>query len=149
MSLSGSSPHRGLRSSTNSITMHILVLSLWLTLALGVLFLCWQIVQSYQGGKVSKKSEIEGRQREYRIQELIRQGKERAKRQQRKAPKPQTRKSRRESADPRLWKQLMTMLHGDKAAATRLIEHERMRNPDKSEKWLLEKAIWQLQRDRR
>ena len=47
-----------------------------------------------------------------------------------------------------LQQKFLAMLGGNKATAQRLIEHERERNPEKSEDWYLEKAIYRLERDR-
>ncbi len=47
------------------------------------------------------------------------------------------------------WKQLMALVQGDAAAANRLIEYEQSRNPNRSIDWCVEKALWQLERDRR
>lgn len=130
--------------------MHILILSIWLLLMLGALYICWQVVEVYKSSNSTKRKDMERKQRQYHIQELVRQGKERAKRQQRQAPKSRpTTETRRETANPQLWNQLITMVQGDTAAATRLVRHEQARHPNQSEKWLVEKAIWQLERDRR
>jgi hypothetical protein len=43
---------------------------------------------------------------------------------------------------------LLRLLHGDRAAALRLVESIKARNPDKSEQWSWEKAIFDLERDR-
>jgi hypothetical protein len=41
------------------------------------------------------------------------------------------------------------LLQGDVATANRLLEAEQRRNPSRSISWCLEKAVWQLKRDRR
>lgn len=46
-----------------------------------------------------------------------------------------------------LKRQLLRMLGGDKAAAKRLIDREKIRNPGHTEAWYLEKIIYYLQRD--
>ncbi|NJO75971.1 MAG: hypothetical protein HC833_20785 [Leptolyngbyaceae cyanobacterium RM1_406_9] len=43
---------------------------------------------------------------------------------------------------------LYRLLHGDRAGAVRLIGSIRARNPDKSEQWCWDKAIFDLERDR-
>ncbi|NJL42143.1 MAG: hypothetical protein HC899_40055 [Leptolyngbyaceae cyanobacterium SM1_4_3] len=43
---------------------------------------------------------------------------------------------------------LYRLLHGDRDAADRLIGAIRVRNPDKSEQWCWDKAIFDLERDR-
>ncbi|MBE9050547.1 hypothetical protein IQ243_09005 [Nostocales cyanobacterium LEGE 11386] len=47
------------------------------------------------------------------------------------------------------WHKLLTLVHGDAAAAERLVKYEQNRNPDRSVDWCVEKALWQLKRDRR
>jgi uncharacterized membrane-anchored protein len=131
--------------------MHILILSIWLILLLGALFLCWQVVEVYQYSPQAAKDKRRKRQRKQQIQELVWQAKDRARQWQSSRPAPKSRpttKPRREKANPQLWNQLITMVQGDTAAATRLVKHEQARHPNQSEKWLVEKAIWQLERDR-
>jgi hypothetical protein len=59
-------------------------------------------------------------------------------------------KQKSQSRIPRTgnWRQLLTLVQGDAAAADRLVKYEQNRNPDRSVDWCVEKAIWQLQRDR-
>lgn len=45
--------------------------------------------------------------------------------------------------------QLLVMLQGDERAANRLIRHIKAANPGQSEQWYWEKALWDLERDRR
>lgn len=51
-------------------------------------------------------------------------------------------------ASPRLQKRLMTLLHNDQAAANRLINNIQFNHPDQSINWAIEKAIYDLERDR-
>jgi hypothetical protein len=46
------------------------------------------------------------------------------------------------------WKELLTLVQGDTATANRLIDGERRRNPDRTSEWCVDKAVWQLKRDR-
>ena len=48
-----------------------------------------------------------------------------------------------------LQNQLLTLLHGDTATAKRLLVRQQQRHPGKSDNWYLEKAIYDLERDRR
>ncbi len=48
----------------------------------------------------------------------------------------------------RQWKELLSLLHGDTNAANRLVNAEMMRNPTRSAQWCIDKALWQLKRDR-
>jgi hypothetical protein len=48
-----------------------------------------------------------------------------------------------------MWHKLLTLVQGDTDAAERLIKYEQSRNPDRSIDWCVEKAVWQLERDRR
>ena len=45
--------------------------------------------------------------------------------------------------------QLMRLVNGNQAVADRLIARVRSQNPDRSEQWWWEKAIYDIQRDRR
>ncbi|MFB2770355.1 ABC transporter permease [Pelatocladus sp. BLCC-F211] len=47
-----------------------------------------------------------------------------------------------------LQRKLLQLLRGDKATANRLIRQQRQMHPGRSDKWYLEKAIWDLERDR-
>jgi hypothetical protein len=51
-------------------------------------------------------------------------------------------------ANPRLQKRLMTLLHNDQAAANRLINNIKLNHPHQSTNWAIEKAIYDLERDR-
>ncbi|MCC5597961.1 hypothetical protein [Nostoc favosum] len=51
-------------------------------------------------------------------------------------------------SNSREWKELLILVQGDTATANRLIDGERRRNPGRSSDWYLDKAIWQLKRDR-
>lgn len=48
-----------------------------------------------------------------------------------------------------LWNQLLLQLQFDTAAAERLINSLKQKHPGKSERWYIEKAIQDLDRDRR
>ncbi|PLZ95300.1 hypothetical protein CEN50_22785 [Fischerella thermalis CCMEE 5268] len=52
------------------------------------------------------------------------------------------------NVSPKKWQQLLTLVQGDVATASRLIDRERRRNPHRSMEWCIEKAIWDLERDR-
>ena len=45
--------------------------------------------------------------------------------------------------------QLLRLVNGNRAVALRLVEKVRERNPKRSEQWCWEKAIYDIQRDRR
>ncbi|UBF28331.1 hypothetical protein K9N68_10870 [Kovacikia minuta CCNUW1] len=51
--------------------------------------------------------------------------------------------------DPKQMGQLLERLRGDRSAANRLIENMRSRYPGKSDKWVLDKVMYDLERDRR
>lgn len=51
-------------------------------------------------------------------------------------------------ASPKLRKQLLTLLHNDRAAADRLVTQVKRNHPDRSINWAAEKAIYDLERDR-
>jgi hypothetical protein len=58
-------------------------------------------------------------------------------------------KSSFSSVNPNTRHKLLTMLQGDELAAARLVNHIKGSNPGRSDQWCWEKAIWDLQRDRR
>ena len=49
----------------------------------------------------------------------------------------------------RTQQQLLRLVNGNRAVALRLVEKVRERNPKRSEQWCWEKAIYDIQRDRR
>lgn len=49
---------------------------------------------------------------------------------------------------PRLYQQLLSLLHGDVDGLHRLCEAEARRHPQKDKQWILEKVIYDLERDR-
>ncbi|MEA5617942.1 hypothetical protein VB711_08835 [Cronbergia sp. UHCC 0137] len=49
----------------------------------------------------------------------------------------------------KLWHELLSLLRHDRETAERLLRFEQKKNPGKSEKWYLEKVIYDLKRDRR
>ena len=51
--------------------------------------------------------------------------------------------------DRRTQRQLLRLVNGNRAVALRLVEKVRERNPKRSEQWCWEKAIYDIQRDRR
>lgn len=53
-----------------------------------------------------------------------------------------------DKASPKLQKRLMTLLHNDRAAANRLIANIQLNHPHQSVNWAIEKAIYDLERDR-
>ncbi|AFZ33279.1 hypothetical protein Glo7428_4851 [Gloeocapsa sp. PCC 7428] len=53
-----------------------------------------------------------------------------------------------DKASPKLQKRLMTLLHNDQAAANRLIANIKLNHPHQSTNWAIEKAIYDLERDR-
>ena len=46
------------------------------------------------------------------------------------------------------WQEILLLLRYDEATARRLFEYVKDSNPGKSDQWVLEKALWDLQRDR-
>ena len=44
---------------------------------------------------------------------------------------------------------LMRLVNGNQAVAARLVQRVRSQNPDRSEQWCWEKAIYDIERDRR
>ena len=73
----------------------------------------------------------------------------------RRTPVPTQRKVIRPSpvsfslSAPSQQRRLIRLLNGDAGAAQRLVEQTRLRHPDRSESWCLEKVIDDLERDRR
>lgn len=65
--------------------------------------------------------------------------------------RPQSKSSSSWRTDPKnigLQAKLLNLLHRDKSTANRLLQQQRRMNPGKSDKWYLEKVIWDLERDR-
>lgn len=48
-----------------------------------------------------------------------------------------------------LQEKLLELVQGDQQVAARLLQHVRSTNPTRSEQWCWEKALWDLERDRR
>ncbi len=48
---------------------------------------------------------------------------------------------------PRTQNQLYSLVHGNAELAERLIKNSRLRYPDRTEQWLWEKVIYDLERD--
>lgn len=53
------------------------------------------------------------------------------------------------SVSRRTRQQLLRLVNGNRAVALRLVEKVKERNPKRSEQWCWEKAIYDIQRDRR
>ena len=56
------------------------------------------------------------------------------------------RSSSKGTSSNHLQRQLMTIVHGDRTTADRLVSYEKRRNPGKTEQWYLEKVIYDLRR---
>jgi len=70
------------------------------------------------------------------------------------AHRSRTNRSRKLSADPsrvsrHSQRELLRLVHGNRAVALRLVATVRQQNPGRSEQWCWEKAIYDIQRDRR
>ncbi|WP_334311576.1 hypothetical protein, partial [Microcystis aeruginosa] len=69
-------------------------------------------------------------------------------------PKRSTSQNNRQNlpiSQPKLFyleRELLTLVNGDKALATRLLLNIRLRNPQRSKSWCYEKVIYDLKRDR-
>ncbi len=55
---------------------------------------------------------------------------------------------RLDQASPKLQKKLLRLLHNDIDTANRLVAHAKRKNPTHSINWYVEKAIYDLERDR-
>lgn len=55
----------------------------------------------------------------------------------------------RTSSKPAIQQRLYQLVYGDRATADRLLRQARSRYPDRSEQWILEKVVFDLERDRR
>lgn len=133
MSLSGSSPHRGLRSSTNSTTMHIIFLLIWLVLMLFVLSLASQVVRAH------KRPAANNYQNLRRKFQRLRQFKFHAK---------VSKAGFRSPGYAGAWHQLLRLVQFDVATAERLVSGYQRKHPGKPDRWYIEKAIYDLERDR-
>jgi hypothetical protein len=103
--------------------MQSLILSIWLLLMASVLALAYWVIKNTP----------------------------QAKRPKRKSPSRRYSRSPmtvNRNINPREWQELLVLLQGDTATANRLLDAEQRRHPDRSISWCLEKAVWQLKRDR-
>ena len=70
-----------------------------------------------------------------------------------KYPKGYKKTYRRESScipkSSKNWQEILMLVRYDEATAERLVRYAKDCNPGKSDKWVLEKALWDLQRDRK
>ncbi|MCY6492202.1 hypothetical protein [Leptolyngbya sp. GGD] len=55
----------------------------------------------------------------------------------------------RTSSKPAIQQRLYQLVYGDRAMAERLLRQARLRYPDRSEQWIWEKVVLDLERDRR
>ncbi|WP_017298366.1 hypothetical protein [Nodosilinea nodulosa] len=62
-------------------------------------------------------------------------------------PEPETATARR-SVRGHTQRELVRLVGGNRAVAERLVEQVQLRNPNHSEQWCWEKAIYDIQRDR-
>lgn len=53
------------------------------------------------------------------------------------------------SVQPQTQRQLMRLVHGNRAVAQRLVSQVKLRYPHQNDQWCWEKAIYDIQRDRR
>lgn len=104
-----------------SIPMHIVILVIWLLLFSFVLWLAFLTIKAHQQ---PQRRHHPTRKRQPRNHSTSR------------------------NVSPKKWQQLLTLVQGDVATASRLIDRERRRNPHRSMEWCIEKAIWDLERDR-
>jgi hypothetical protein len=125
MSLPGNFPHRGIEHLL-STPMEIVILLFWLLLMAFFLRLAVLAIQTHQQT-----------QKRYYPKSKARQ------------PFEFKQRTTSRNLNSKQWKQLMTLVQGDAAAANRLIEYEQSRNPNRSIDWCVEKALSQLERDRR
>lgn len=65
----------------------------------------------------------------------------------RHSSKSQESNIRLEQASRKLQNKLLRLLHNDRGAASRLLSHVKMKNPNRSTNWCVEKVIYDLQRD--
>lgn len=114
--------------------MEFVILSFWLILMLFILWLAYLVLQSHQQTS-----------RNYHFKKIsINRHKTKNTR-----TSQSTRPSSGRKHNSQQWRELLKLVHGDVATANRLIDCERKRNPERSLDWCIDKALWQLQRDRR
>ncbi|MEA5516209.1 hypothetical protein [Nodularia sp. UHCC 0506] len=102
--------------------MHIIILSAWLILMISAVLLAISVLQTAPKSKRKQKTSR-------------RRGSDRP--------------AAHIKTNSRKWKELVQLLHGDVDTANRLVQGEKMRNPNRSADWCVDKALWQLERDRR
>jgi hypothetical protein len=110
-----------------TLAMEVTILLLWLSLMLFALRLVFLVVQAQK--KPQSRHITNHKRTVYKHQ----------RRQQHQYKIPKTGQ----------WQELLALVHGDVSTAQRLIEFEQQRNPTRSVEWCIEKALWQIQRDRR
>lgn len=106
------------------------ILIVWLALMVGALTLAFGVVQSHQQ---RQQRYFHGRRRQLTRHKI------------------HSRISRAAYINPGLagsWHQLLIRVHFDASLAERLIQQLRQHYPNKPERWYIEKAIWDLERDR-
>ncbi len=119
--------------------MSNLITAIWFLLMLIALYLAWTVIKA---GKAAQPK----RPLQYRPTEI------------KKAPQARDVKNKRLSQIKRqsfnssglsgLWNQLLTKVQGDVSIAERLINNLKMKHPGRSDRWYLEKAIFDLERDK-
>lgn len=114
--------------------MELVIVSFWLMLMLFILRLAYLVLQTHQKTSrhyhLKKTSISKHKHQNTGILQILRP-------------------SGGRNINPQQWQKLLKLVHGDVATANRLVDCERRRNPDRSLDWCIDKAIWQLQRDRR
>lgn len=103
--------------------MEFVILSFWFLLLLFILRLAYLVLQTYQKTSRHKPKNI----RTFQF------------------PRP----SSGRKINSKQWGELLKLVHGDVATANRLVDYELKRNPGRSVDWCVDKALWQLRRDRR
>ncbi|MBD2440757.1 hypothetical protein [Nostoc sp. FACHB-110] len=105
--------------------MEFVILFLWLMLMLFILRLAYLVVQNSQQSSTQKH-------RTKHIRTF-----------------PITLPPRGRKTNSQQWRELLRLVHGDVATANRLVDYEMKRNPGRNFDWCVDKALWQLKRDRR
>ncbi len=114
--------------------IHIIILSVWLSLMVIGLYLAMQTIKAHKYTSVRSRG---SRQHKKASKPDIN-------RQHKKTSKPNINKS--DSAGP--WLKLLEVVQFDISTAERLVANCQHRYPDKSTLWCIEKTLWDLERDR-
>ncbi|MBD2388888.1 hypothetical protein [Cylindrospermum sp. FACHB-282] len=118
--------------------MSVLILIIWLALMTGFLYLAFLVIKAHQSAALSPR-----RRRTWgELRQVF------GRLQSNKLHSKMTRIAYTSPGISGLWHQLLIRVQFNVATAERLVENLRRKYPGKNDRWYIEKAIWDLDRDR-